>query len=380
MQRSYLIALLIALVAAGWLLSPYFGDLLYAVTNPDSVQSEGAVPAANRAEAETAKPLRVRVHHSVAETQVKSLMLTGQTEPSRQATLKAETAGQIIAIEAVEGGPVREGDIIAKLAMDDREARLEEAKALLNQRRIEYEAARKLTSKGFQTQIRLAESKAQMEAAQALLRRIELDIERTIVRAPFDGILQDRLVEVGDYLGTGDPVAVIVDLDPILAVAQLSERNAAAIRRNNEGRARLVTGDVVQGRVRYVSAVGAAGTRTFRVELELENGDERIPAGLTAEVTLPVASVDAHRMSPAALTLDDAGVIGVKTVDERNVVHFHPIDVVAGDADGVWIAGLPRHATIIIVGQEFVLPGQTVVPVPEDAPDAPASGAGGGPS
>lgn len=381
MQRSYLIALVIALVAAGWLLSPYVGSVLRTATGPDSTRVESPAPRATDAiAAEAARPLRVSVRHSVAETRVKALILTGQTEPSRQAMLKAETTGQVIEVEAIEGGTVKQGDVIARLAMDDREARLQEARALLSQRRIEYEAARKLSSKGFQTQIRLAESKAQMEAAQAQLRRIELDIERTVIRAPFDGVLQDRLVEVGDYLGTGDPVAVIVDLDPILAVAQLSERDAALVRRNNDGRARLVTGEVVDGHVRYVSVVGAAGTRTFRVELELGNGDERIPAGLTAEITLPIASVDAHRLSPAALTLNDAGVVGVNTVDAQNIVHFHPVDLVDGDADGVWIGGLPREATIITVGQEFVLPGQTVVPVPEEVLRAPAGAVRGGQS
>jgi multidrug efflux system membrane fusion protein len=381
MQRSYLIALVIALVAGTWLLSPYAGDLLHAVTSPESVRPESpATPAADAAEPESAKPLRVRVRHSVAETKVKSLMLTGQTEPSRHATLKAETTGRVTAVEAVEGAAVKQGDVVASLAMDDRQARLEEARALVKQRRIEYEAARKLSSKGFQTQVRLAETRSLMEAAKTLLRRIELDIERTAIRAPFDGVLQDRLVEVGDYLATGDPVAVIVDLDPILAVAQLSERNSAAVRRDNDGRARLVTGEVVDGRVRYVSVVGAAGTRTFRVELELENNDARTPAGLTAEITLPIASVDAHRLSPAALTLNDAGVVGVKTVDTRDIVRFHPVELVADDADGVWLAGLPREATIITVGQEFVLPGQTVVPVPEDAPETSIRETSGGQS
>jgi multidrug efflux system membrane fusion protein len=82
-------------------------------------------------------------------------------------------------------------------------------------------------------------------------------------------------------------------------------------------------------------------------------------------------------MSPAALTLDDAGVVGVKTVDAQNTVRFHPAELVAGGADGVWIGGLPPEVTIITVGQEFVLPGQTVVPVPEELPTAPAGTAAG---
>ena len=379
MQRSYLIALVIALAVTAWLLSPYVQDYVWPAAGTAAGDLEDpAGPSAGAGQ--SGKPLRVSVRHSVAETRVKSLMLTGQTAPSRQATLKAETAGRIVSVEAVEGAPVKEGEIIARLAMNDRQALLDEARALLNQRRIEYEAASKLSSKGFQTQTRLAETRSFMEAAKARLQRIELDIEHTAIRAPFDGVLQDRVVEVGDYLGIGDPVAVIVDLDPLLAVAQLSEREAAAVRPDGKGRARLITGDVLDGRVRYVSVVGSAGTRTFRVELELNNGDNRMSAGLTVEISLPVASVDAHRMSPAALTLNDAGVVGVKAVDAQNTVRFYPAELVAGGDDGVWIGGLPQEVTIITVGQEFVLPGQTVIPVPEDMPPTPAGAAAGGAS
>ncbi len=378
MQRSYLIALLIALTATVWMLSPYLEAYLW----PTGATGEGGAEVESTAEPAggPARTLRVSVRRSVAETRVKSLTLTGQTDPSRRATLKAETAGRIVAVAADKGVAVKEGDVIARLAMNDRQSRLDEARALVKQRQIEYDAAQSLSSKGFQTQIRLAETRSLLEAAQAQLRRIELDIEHTAIRAPFDGVLQDRLAEVGDYVGVGDPVAVVVDLDPILAVAQLSEREAAAVQRNSDGQARLITGEVVDGRVRYVSVVGSAGTRTFRVELELENGDNRIPAGLTAEVSLPIESVPAHRLSPAALTLNDAGIVGVKTVDETDIVRFHPVELVGAGPDGVWIGGLPREVTIITIGQEFVLPGQAVIPVPESLTGTPSAAAAGGPS
>ncbi len=261
----------------------------------------------------------------------------------------------------------------------DREARLAEAAALLEQRRIEYDAARKLSDKGFQSQTRLAEARADLEAARAQQRRIALDIERTEIRAPFGGVLQTRAVEIGDYVGIGDPVATFVDLDPLIAVAEVSEREVSGVERNAEGTVRLVSGETVSGPLRYVSAVGAEGTRTFRIEVELANPDSRLPAGMTAEVRLPVRTVPAHAMSAAVLTLDDEGIVGVKSVDADNVVRFDPVEVVADGANGLWVAGLPPELRLITVGQEFVLPGQTVIPVPEDAvPGAAEAVSGGG--
>ena len=370
MKSSYLIALVIALAAAAWLASPYLGE--------PTVKAESAPGiTVARTEPPAKAPMRVQVRNSVAETRINSLVLTGQTEPSRHATVRAETPARVIAVAAEEGAQVKKGDIIVQLANDDRKALLDEAQALVNQRQIEYSAASKLSSKGYQTQTRLAETKANLEAAQARLRRIQVDIERTVIRAPFDGVIQSRMVEVGDYLKVGDEVALIIDLDPLIAVARVSEREVAGVATHGEGTVRLITGDSVNGRIRYVSSVASEGTRTFRVELEIVNGDNRLAAGLTAEIRLPVKAVEAHNMSPAALTLDDTGVIGVKTVDAQNIVRFHPVQLVSDGLDGIWIAGLPREATIITVGQEFVLPGHEVTPVPEGSLPAPSTNLSG---
>lgn len=366
MKSSYVIALVITLAAAGWMASPYLGG-----ASPGDTESANALPELSAPAAKA--PMRVQVRNSVAELTVNSLVLTGQTKPSRHATVKAETAARVIAVEAKEGTVVKKDDVIVRLAMNDRKALLEEARALVKQRKIEYSAASKLTSKGYQTQTRLAETKTNLEAAEARLHRIKVEIEHTVIRAPFDGVIESRMVEVGDYLGVGDPVALVIDLDPLIAIAQVSEREIGGVTAGGEGKVRLVTGEIIEGRVRYVSSVGSEGTRTFRIELEIENGDNRLAAGLTAEISLPVAAVEAHNMSPAALTLDDTGVIGVKVVDANNIVRFHPVALVTDGADGVWVSGLPREAAIITVGQEFVLPGQTVTPVPEGSMPDPAA-------
>lgn len=379
MKRSYVIALGIALVAALWLLSPLVETLFVATAGGGTGADATPQPALAQAALET-EPIRVRVRRSLAVPHTDLLLLTGQTEPSRQATLRAETAGRVVQLGTQEGAQVAAGDIIVRLEQGDRDARLSEAKALVEQRRIEYEASRKLSDKGFQSQTRLAEARAALEAAQALLRRIELDIERTEIRAPFDGVLQQRAVEVGDYVGIGDPVALFVDLDPIIAVAQVSEREISGVAQGIEGEARLVSGETVSGTLRYVSAVGEGGTRTFRVELELANPDKRLAAGMTAEVRLPLRTVEAHAMPASTLTLDDEGVVGVKAVDTENRVRFHPVTVVADGADGIWVTGLPKDVRVITVGQEFVLPGQTVIPVPEDGSPAASRGTIGGAS
>ena len=96
------------------------------------------------------------------------------------------------------------------------------------------------------------------------------------------------------------------------------------------------------------------------MELELDNADGALPAGVTAVARVEVARVPAHYVSSALLSLSDEGVLGVKAVDEKGAVVFHPAEVVRGDAGGVWLGGLPPRARLIVVGQGFVRAGQAV--------------------
>src|SRR5262249_19780329 len=192
-----------------------------------------------------------------------------------------------------------------------------------------------------------------------------LDTGNTAIHAPFAGVGEERRVEIGDFTDMGDKIARIVDLDPVLVVAQVSERDVDKIRVGMPGSARLVTGETVNGKVRFVGSAADAKTRTFRVELEVPNPPRAIVQGVSAELHLPVADLPAHRVSPAILTLAENGDVGVKTIGPGNTVEFHAVTIVATGADGVWLAGLPPTVTFITVGQDFVTAGQKVEPVPE---------------
>jgi multidrug efflux system membrane fusion protein len=321
--------------------------------------SAGAAPAP------AAAPLtKVRVVELEAEAKPIEIVVQGRTAASRRVEIKAETVGKVVEIGAERGARVRKGQLVARLAMDDRQARLEEAQAMVRQRQLDFEGGKQLAEKGYRPEIKLAEARAALESARAALARIELDIQRTQIRAPFDGVLDQRPVEVGDYVKDGSPVAMVVDLAPAIVMAQISEREVGQIKVGQTGRTKLVTGAAMDGIVRYVGAVGDAATRTFKVELEVPNADGRIVDGVTAELRLPVAQTFAHALPPSVLTLDDLGRVGIKLVGEGDRVVFVPAQVIAGDAERVWVGGLPRSARVIAVGQEFVKDGERVAPQP----------------
>lgn len=302
----------------------------------------------------------VRVRTSVAQTKVREISLFGRTEAINQADIAAETSGRIVKKSVDKGVSVKKGDIILSINIDDRRAKLEEAAADIDYQEIAYNAAKKLSNKQFQSRVKLAEALAKLEKAKANLKMIKIEIGRTVIRAPISGFVNELDLSVGDYVRTGDVVASIVNLNPIRVVGQVSEKDISRIRQGDVAHARLPNGQEVAGTIRYISRVGSKTTRTFRVDVWVDNEDGSISEGLTADMRLPLQQGIAHLVSPAVLTLNEEGSVGVKIVDEDRIVRFRAVTIISDTTEGVWLGGLPDRVTLITVGQEFVRAGQRV--------------------
>ena len=356
MNKSIITALALAVLAIGWVLWGQFGT--------DDAIGEDTIGTATQA---ATAPMKVRVTDLKAITRVDTVDVTGRTEASRTVQLRSETKGQVNQLYVRRGEYITAGSPIAKLRLDDRPAKLAEASATLKQREIEYNAASQLSERGFRSETEKAAALARLDAARAVVEQIRIDIARTTFEAPFDGIMGAEHVELGDYMRVGDVAATVVDLDPILVVGQVSERHVGKLAVGMSGTKRLIDGSQRDGIVRYVSAVADPDTRTYRIDLEVTNDDRKIRDGLTAKIQVPVNSGIAHFVIPSTLTLNDQGIVGVKTVNDENVVVFNPVDIIADEPDGVWLGGLPDSIRLITVGQEFVIDGEKVVPVPGPA-------------
>jgi len=310
----------------------------------------------------------VRVRTQSAEQVQRTIVVNGKTAPARVVSLTAETDGRIELIGAKRGASIERGTTIVRLDKRDREARLAHARATVKQREVEYDGRLKLKSESYVSEAQLQEAVARLEAAKAELTRAELDLGYMSIRAPFGGALQSRAVEVGDFVKLGDPIGTFVDNRTIIVSANLSEFDAQYVDVGDDAEAELATGETVRGLVRYVAPVADEATRTFVVELEIDNSAGELRIGGTAELRIPAEEVLAHRISPSLLTLDDAGNVGVKIVDQSGQVEFVVADIALSSNDGIWLAGLPQNATIITVGQGYVENGAMVNAVAEDAP------------
>ncbi|WP_420405879.1 efflux RND transporter periplasmic adaptor subunit [Nisaea sp.] len=367
LNRSLLLAALIAIGATGWILSGQFAN---------GARTDEETAAASETSAEAPELTSVRIRESVAEPYRSAVIISGRTDASRHIELKAQILGKVVKIGATEGTPITAGETILRLDPEDREARRQMAKARIEQRQTEFTAADKLANKGFQAKTQRAATYADLQEAKADLAEIEEEIRRLTIKAPFDAILDDIQVEVGDVVQSGDPVATLYDLDPILVVAQVSEQERIKLKVGQPGAARLLDGTELTGTIRYITAAADPATRTFKVELEVPNPGMEIEQGITTGVVLPLPEVFAHRLSAGVFTLNDEGRLGVMIVDRDNIVRFHKVSVIDSDADWAYVTGLPERVQLISVGQEFVTDGEKVRAVPEEivgTPEAKAS-------
>ncbi|MEI9932530.1 MAG: efflux RND transporter periplasmic adaptor subunit [Rhizomicrobium sp.] len=231
--------------------------------------------------------------------------------------------------------------------------------AMVAQTSKELDVAKELYAQGFRSKTQLAQSQAAFEAAKAGESTMGVQLADTKIRAPFDGYIDDRYVDVGDYLRIGDKCEMVYAPEPFLAVGAVSEHEVGQIKIGDAASATLVTGETVKGKVRFVADRADATTRTFRVEVELPNADNKLRDGVSADIHIPVRQVASVHISPGILVLNDAGAVGVRVVQD-GVVRFVPIPDRLRWSDGMWIAGIPQHVNIITVGQEFVTEGEKV--------------------
>jgi multidrug efflux system membrane fusion protein len=262
-----------------------------------------------------------------------------------------------------KGEWLKGGTTLVELAVEDRQAQYEKALAEVVNRKLEVTGARKLQKKGLQSETRLKAAEAALATAEADLKMARLELDYLHIKAPFDSLLEARYVELGSHLERGDPVALMVDDSVLKAVALVSQQSAGELKLGQSIQVRLLDASEVQGVVTYISRLGDDEIHSFRMEAEVPNPQGLLSAGVSAEIRIDIGREAAHFLSPAVLSLSEKGEVGVKSVDEDGRVHFHPIELLRSEAQGVWVTGLPTRAQVITQGQEFVIAGEKVIPV-----------------
>ena len=187
-----------------------------------------------------------------------------------------------------------------------------------------------------------------------------VELNRTEVKAPFAGYIE-QIVKPGNFLERGQVCATIIQLDPISFIAGVPEYDINKVRIGQNVGVKLVTGQTIKGKLTFVSKSASPDTRTFVVESQIPNPAGSVKDGLTANMTIEIDKVMAHKISPSILLLNDEGKLGIRIVTENNAAMFKEINILEDSEDGLWVTNIPNTVEIIIQGQGFVEDGQKVI-------------------
>lgn len=348
------LALLLALALIAWMVSG-------AVTTFRSEE-----PA--RPERAQTPPTQVEVSWMESREYAPRLVLQGQIEPWLDVELGAQIAGTVEVLPLEVGSVVRQGDVVARLSVEDRAAQVARFDAEIKLREGELAAAERLRGSGMQTETEILRLASELARARAEREAARLALAHTRLTAPFDAVLDRLHVERGDFVQAGTPVVLLVAIDRLKVTAQVPQQDVAQLEQGQDVDVDLLDGRRLRGELYFIASAAEPGTRSFRVEVEIANPQRMRIAGASATLAVHLAPVMAHRISPALLALDEDGRLGVSLADEDSRVRMVPVRLLSADNDGAWIAGLPSRARVITRGAGFVANGEFVVPVEPQAP------------
>lgn len=350
-------AFLVLILAGGWVLTGEFSSI------GSAVKAEGGTGVSEEAFQPAATVRTVGVIKPDFMDHARVIRIPGVTEADKRVTLATRSAGVIADLAARKGAFVRAGDVLAEIEGPERLAAVKTAEALLEQRMREMENAERLVDQGIAPSTQTDTARSALAAARAQLEAAEADVDRLRVVAPFDGFVDEVMAEKAAYLASGDPVAVLIALDPIVVTGEVSERDIMLVKPGSGADVRLIDGRMATGTVRHVSLEARAATRTFPVEIAIANPDRQIPAGMTAEIQIAGETVRSVLLLRSAVTLDAAGNLGVRIVQSDDTVGFVGIDLIDDTPEGLVLGGIPGEARVIVAGQDLVSDGDRVNPV-----------------
>ncbi len=248
----------------------------------------GKTPGAGSAKArQTPEATAIRVETAVIQPSAARLQLTlpGEVEGWRDALLAAPMGGYVERVSVSAGDKVRRGQTLVAVDTATHAARRAQAKVELDSAKRELRRAKALGDALPRAQLDAADSR--YKAARAAIRTADVQVARSIVRAPFSGTIVDVDIEMGEVAAPGRPLVRLVKLNPAKIVVSLSDRDVLAIK---EGMVARVTtearGGVFVGKVKHIHRAADINTRTFMADIEVPNKEHKLLPGMITSVKL----------------------------------------------------------------------------------------------
>ncbi|MBW3564115.1 MAG: efflux RND transporter periplasmic adaptor subunit [Acidobacteria bacterium] len=328
-------------------------------------------------QAQEMPPTPVRVTPAQQHSLKRTIELSGVVESRGSSVLASEIGGIVEELFAREGEQVRAGTPIVRLRSEDLRLRLEsaraefeEARARLDLAETSYERMKGLFDDQVASRQQLDNATSERAAwagrvarTEAEVKRLERDLARTVVRAPFTAVVIEERVGVGEFVNAGGPVAEVIDVTNLDVTVEVPERYFAEISRGSAARVeipslgRFETG----GSVRAIIPRTTSNARTFPVKVAISGG--RIGIGMLATVHISLGQPKPSVIVPKDAIVRQGNAQTIFVVDDDNTVRRVP--VTTSESTGSWIAvdgDVVPGDPVITRGNERIRPGQKVTP------------------
>jgi multidrug efflux system membrane fusion protein len=306
---------------------------------------------------------RVQVQTLSARLYEPGLLLQGQLEPWFSVDISARVAGTVEQVAADQGDQVSAGDTLLTLSDDGRSAVVQRWQARTRKLEADLAAARKLRSNNLASQSDVLGLEGELAAARAELIAAKQKVADLTPEAPFKGTINRKDVDPGELVQVGTPLFQLVRIDRLKASAQIPQQSVSSVAPGQQVRVELLDGEQLSGKVTFVASAADSKTRSFAVEVAVENPERQRVAGGSAGLRIALPEVKAMFISPAYLSLNDHGRPGVKYVGPDNRVVFGRVKLLSVSTKGAWVTGLPEQIRLITRGGGFVSLGEQVQPV-----------------
>jgi membrane fusion protein, multidrug efflux system len=291
--------------------------------------------------------------------------LTGSVEALNDATLSAQASGTITRL-AGRGDRVPSGGRVAQIDPREEQASLDQLQAQFNLAKDRLERQRPLYRDSIISAIEFEQIQSEYNRTKAALAEARQRVDKTRVTSPFGGTIEERFVERGEQVSPGTPVARVVSTQRVRVRAGVPERYANDIRRGTTVRLdfRRYGGEVRASEVTFVGSAISPDTRTFPIEVELNNTDGRLKPEMVASVRLTRSQrSDALVVPRTSVVRDELGTHLFVASPQGEVHVVEKRDVVIGASYGeraVVDSGVSAGDFVVVAGQNNVAPGDSV--------------------
>ena len=215
-----------------------------------------------------------------------TLRAIGSLEAVQGVTVSADLPGIVKEIRFESGATVRQGDILVRLVTDQEQAQLEASQATRDLMSVSLKRAKDLREKNANSQSDYDTAEANQRQAEANVANARAAIDRKTIRAPFSGLLGIRRASLGQYLNSGDPIVPLQSMDPIYVNFSLPQQNMRdfAVGSSVEVRTDATGDEVFAGKITAINALVDSATRNFQAQATLTNKDNKLRAGMFANV------------------------------------------------------------------------------------------------